>query len=223
MIRSLAVLLAAASGAITGSIGAQTADATLARATSAYRAATTLRASFEQTLTNPLTGNTSVSRGEILRRSPNLLSIAFASPLTDRIVADGNTLWAYLPSSAPGQVMKMRASSAGALDPLSQLMANPRDRYQTSEGGTATLNGRPAHIVTLTPRQQNDPVARATIWVDDADASVRQFEIVDVNGLTRRVRITRLALNAPVPRSAFRFVAPPNTRVIDQAAMAGGN
>lgn len=219
MKRLLAILLVTAAG----SLGAQTADATLARATSAYRAATTLRASFEQTLTNPLTSNTSISRGEILRRAPNLLSISFASPLTDRIVADGTTLWAYLPSAAPGQVIKMRARSAGALDPLSQLMVSPQERYQATAGGAAVLRGRPAHIVVLTPRAQNDPVARATLWVDDADSSVRQFEIVDVNGLTRRVQITRLTLNAAVPRSAFRFVPPPNTRIIDQAAMAGGS
>lgn len=63
-----------------GSLGAQTPEAVMDRAVRKYESMKTMRAEFRQTITNPLTGSTSVSRGELLRRQPNLLAINFSDP-----------------------------------------------------------------------------------------------------------------------------------------------
>ncbi len=56
-------------------LGAQSPEAIMDRAANKYASMKTVRAEFRQTITNPLTGSSSVSRGELLRREPNLLAI----------------------------------------------------------------------------------------------------------------------------------------------------
>ena len=71
------------------------------RAVSNYASMKTMRAEFRQTITNPLTGTTSISRGEILRRQPNLMAINFTDPSGDRIVADGKAVWVRMDAPDP--------------------------------------------------------------------------------------------------------------------------
>jgi len=132
---------------------AQNAEAIIDRAVAAYARLTSMRAEFRQTLTNPLTGSTQTTTGVILRKKPNLLSINFNSG--DRVAADGSTLWLYLPSSAPGQVMRMPYSggNAGAVDPANQFLDAPRSRFNVASAGTATVSGRATHAVASTRRR----------------------------------------------------------------------
>jgi len=199
-------------------------DALLARVATAYRRARTVDITFEQTLTNPLTGNTSTARGELLRRQPNLLAIRFDAPASDRIVADGHSLWMYLPSSAPGQVMKMPAAAAGSLplDPMGQLLTSPTNRYRVEDGGVAMIGGQPARVLNLTPTTSPALFTRARLWVDERTAAVRQIEATEQSGLVRRITLLSLRTNVSLPRSAFRFTPPAGVRVVDRRALFGG-
>lgn len=198
--------------------GAQSPAAVMDRAVKRYTDMTSMSADFRQTITNPLTGTTATSRGVILRKDPNLLAITFSDPKGDRIVSDGTSLWVYLPSSAPGQVMKMPAGSGGSMviDPGGLFLSSPSSRYTISGGAQSTVGGRRTVQVNLVPKRANNAFTQAKVWVDAADYSIRQFEIVDANGLTRRVAISNVKANAAIPSSSFRFTAPKGARVIDQ-------
>jgi len=201
---------------------AQAPEATIDRAVKAYARVKSARATFEQTLTNPLTGNTQVARGEYLQQSPGRLAVTFTQPKGDRIVNDGKAVWVYLPSSAPGQVIKLSpAAGAGSVDLLGTFLDAPRSKYDMAAAGTAVVGSRKTHAVTLTPRKPMQ-FTKAVVWIDDADATVRQFEVTDNMGLVRRVRLTSLTLNGPVNRAAFSFTPPAGVKVYDQAAMAAG-
>ena len=197
---------------------AQSPERTLDRAVAAYAKLKTAKVSFTQTLTNPLLGSTLTSRGEMVQQVPGKLAVHFTDPAGDRIVADGKWVWVYLPSTNPGQVIKLSAgeSTAGTPDVTSQFLASPKTRYNIIDAGSASIESRPAHALRLLPKVDNVPFTQATIWVDDADAYVRQFETVDENGVVRRVTITKLTVNAPVERSAFTFTPPKGTKVFDQ-------
>src|SRR5207248_8545862 len=151
---------------------AQNADAIIDRAVAAYARLLSMRAEFRQTLTNPLTGTSQTTSGVILRKKPNLLSIRFQSG--DRVVADGSTLWVYLPSSTPGQVMRMpyTGGNATALDPAQEFLDSPRARFQVSASGAATVGGRATHAVTLVPKRANANLRTAKVWIDDSDSSI---------------------------------------------------
>jgi outer membrane lipoprotein carrier protein len=215
-----AALLAVTLGAAPSAARAQSADAVIDRAVAAYSLLNTMRAGFTQTLTNPLTGSTQTTSGTILRKKPNLLSITFDSG--DRVAADGSTLWVYLPSSTPGQVMRMPAkgASAGAMDPAGEFLDSPRTRFTVTSSGTATLGGRPTHAVTLVPKRQNPNFTSAKVWIDDADSSIRQFDIETANGLKRHVVITSFTANPAISRASFRFVPPKGAKIVDQTSGA---
>lgn len=202
--------------ALPAAAGAQNAEAIIDRAVAAYARLTSMRAEFRQTLTNPLTGSTQTTTGVILRKKPNLLSINFNSG--DRVAADGSTLWLYLPSSAPGQVMRMPYSggNAGAVDPANQFLNEPRSRFNVASAGTATVSGRATHAITLTPKRANSGITSAKVWIDDNDSSIRQFDVESPSGLKRRVVITSFTQNPSLSSSTFRFSVPKGARIIDQ-------
>lgn len=201
--------------------GAQDAGAIMDRAASVYARLNSMRAEFRQTLTNPLTGNSQTTTGVILRKKPNLLSIRFESG--DRVAADGSTLWVYLPSSVPGQVMRMpyTGSNASTVDPAEQFLNAPRARFTVTSSGTATIAGRTTHAVTLVPKRANAPFTSAKVWIDDSDSSIRQFDVETANGLKRHVVITSFTPNPEISKSSFRFAVPKGAKVVDQAAMTG--
>lgn len=209
-------------GVCATTLGAQSPESIMDRAASKYASMKTVRAEFRQTITNPLTGTSSVSRGELLRREPNLLAINFTDPKGDRVVADGKAVWVYLPSSAPGQVMRLSAKNkaAGSIDPGALFLTSPRTRYSMKSAGTATVGGAKTDVVLLTPKTSSAPFTRAKVWVDAAGI-VKQFEVTDANGLTRFVVITRLVPNVAIDRSAFTFTPPRNARIVDSASFGG--
>jgi chaperone LolA len=189
----------------------------LDRAVAAWAKVKTARATFEQTIVNPLTGNTLTSTGEYQQQRPGKLSVKFDDPASDRIVADGQYVWLYLPSSVPDQVIKTPQGSAGTgtVDLTAQFLTAPRKRYAITGAGTLMVNGRPTHGYTLVPRTTTGaPFKTATVYVDDADATIRQFVVTEPNGVQRTVRLTSFRPNVPVDAKAFVFTVPPGTRIV---------
>lgn len=201
-----------------GGVQAQSPDAVMQRAVKAYAELRSVRAEFRQTITNPVTGTNSVSRGVLLRKDPDLLSINFTDPKGDRVVSDGQSLWLYLPSSAPGQVIKLSAKASNTLamvDPGGVFLTSPSSRFDMSAGGTATVQGRRTSVVNLVPKRPNGTFTHARLWIDAANGYVRQFEVTDPNGLKRLVTITSIQPNASLSAPEFRFTPPKNVRVLD--------
>jgi outer membrane lipoprotein carrier protein len=191
----------------------------LDRAVAAWAKVRTARATFEQTITNPLTDRTLTASGEFQQQRPGKLSVTFSDPANDRIVADGKHLWLYLPSTTPGQVIRtsLREGGSGTVDLSAQFLTAPRSRYTVTPAGTATVSGRATHAYTLVPKTQSDAAFKtATVWIDDADATIRQFEVTEPSGLQRRVRMTSFRTNVPVDASAFKFSVPNGVRVVDR-------
>ena len=200
---------------------AQSAETIIDRAASAYSGLSSMRAEFRQTLTNPLTGSTMSTSGELIRRKPNLLSISFNNG--DRVAADGSTLWVYLPSSVPGQVIRVpyTGGNAGLVDPAGQFLDSPRTRYTVTSAGSATVGGRTTKVLNLVPRRKNDAISQAKLWIDDKDYTLRQLEVESANGLKRRVVITSFTANPRLDRSRFRFNVPRGAKVVDQNTIGG--
>ena len=217
--RLLVALTGLAVGA--GRLAAQTPDAIIDRAVAAWAKVTTVRGTFEQTVTNALTGTSASSKGTYAQERPNRLAIRFDQPGQDAIVADGKFVWIYLPASAPGQVIKRAGAdrSSVPIDVTGQFLDQPRKKYDIAAAGTKTVNGHPAHGLTLTPKAgTSGPFTKATVWVDDDDSLIREFEAVDTNGVTRHVRLATIETNVSVDRSVFTFTPPKGIRIVDQTS-----
>jgi outer membrane lipoprotein carrier protein len=197
----------------------QDVDATIKRAIAAWSGVRTLRATFEQTLTNPITGSAMVSRGELQQRKPNKLAITFSDPAGDMIVGDGKHVWVYLQSATPGQVIKLANTDAGApsSDLIGQFLGTPRSKYTATDAGADKVGTRAARVIVLLAKPgQQLPFTRAKVWVDGEDGLIRQFESTDANGITRKVRLLTLKPNAAVSASAFAFSVPAGVRVVER-------
>ncbi len=211
-------LLALASLAVSP-LGAQSVDATIDRAVAAWRKVTTTRGTFEQTVTNPLTGSSATARGEYVQERPSRLAIRFTESASGSIVADGKAVWVYLPSSTPGQVIKRPGTdrSASPIDLTGQFLDEPRSKYDIAAAGTTTIDGHSARGLTLVPKKgANTPFTKAVVWVDDDDSLIRQFEVTESTGVVRRIHLTTVRLNGPVKRDEFDFKIPKGVAVVDQ-------
>ncbi len=191
----------------------------LDRAVAAWAKVKTARATFEQTIVNPLTGRTLTAAGEYQQERPGKLGVTFADPANDRIVADGKHVWMYLPSTTPGQVMRQAqdASGTGTVDLTAQFLTSPRTRFNIETAGTQVVSGRATHGYTLVPKAKaGAPFSAAAVWIDDADATIRMFEVTDASGVQRKVRLTSFKTNVPVDASAFKFQVPQGVRVVER-------
>ncbi len=192
------------------------------KAATRFANARTIRAGFEQTLISPMAKSPRLSRGEMLQRPPARFAFRFTDPAGDLVLADGEALWVYLPSTAKGQVLKLPRELGSAFDVVTKLLANPGDKNQVRVVPEADMvGGEPVRLYALTPRSDGAPFQSAKVWIGE-DALVRQIEIEEPGGLRRRLRFTNMRLGASLPKGAFVFTVPDGVRIIDQAALMGG-
>lgn len=214
-----AAAVIAAANVAAAQAGTQSVDATIDRAVAAWAKVRTVRGTFEQTVTNSLTGTSAMSRGDYLQERPNRLAIRFTPPASGEIVADGQIVWVYLPASTPGQVIKRRATdrSAVPIDLTGQFLDSPRTKYDIAPAPSKTVDRHPTHGLILTPKPGSDaPFTKATVWVDDDDSLIREFEMVEPSGVTRHIHLLTVQTDAPIDQSAFVFTIPKGIKVIDQ-------
>ena len=188
------------------------------RAVAAWKNVRSLSGSFEQTLNNPLMRTTTTARGTFAQQQPNRIAIRFTDPSGDAIVADGANLWVFLQQAAPGQVLKrpLTDQMASPID-IGQFLDAPAARYDIVARGADTVGNRQAQAMALTPKKGvSAPFTKATVWIDDADGMIRQFEVTESSGLVRRIRLTKLNVNPTIAASEFRFVVPKGVRVVER-------
>ena len=216
---SRALLLVAA---LASRLAGQDSSTTLVdRAARLYRAARTVRASFEQTLTSPATGTTHLAKGEYFQSGRSRFALRFSDPNGDMIVDDGETLWLYLPSTAKGQVIKMPAQAGQGMNVLGQLLSAPKSSYVTVRVRDEQLDAHATAVFALSPSSGDLPFTHATLWIGTSDALIWQLEMTEPSGLVRRVRFTAVRTDAALPADALTFTMPPGVKVIDQAALFG--
>ena len=193
------------------------ASAVYDRAAKAFGALRTIDARFDQTITNPLLGKTVSSHGRFLQQKPDLVAITFSDPAGDRIVSDGKSLWVYLPSSTPGQVLKLPANTEGAgiVNMLGQFLDAPKQSFTITGGDAAAVDGIATHKVLLVPHANSGaPFQRATLWIDDRDSRIHRVQVVDGQGVDRTITMTTWAANTTLASGAFKFSTPRGVKVV---------
>lgn len=197
---------------------AQDAAATLRKAERTYADVQTLRAEFEQTITNPMLGAPAISRGTMFLVKPNRFAMRFSEPEGDRIVADGTWLWAYTPSSVPGQVIRQAVPTSGTATPnlFAQFVERPLERYDVTAAGRDTVVGEAVELVTLVPKVSGLGFRRATIAVATRSGWIRRVQIVEDSGQHRTLVLTSITPDAKVPRAEVEFRVPKGVKVVTE-------
>ncbi|MGD8278355.1 MAG: outer membrane lipoprotein carrier protein LolA, partial [Gemmatimonadota bacterium] len=188
--------------------------ALLRRTAARYASIRSMRATFSMETRNPLLRETVKSRGELFQRRPDRLLMRFTEPAGDVIVSDGQYIWVWYPSVDSTQVIRSAAGSVGGtVDLLAQFVGDPTKRFSWSVGPTETIDGHAAAMYTLDPLGA-EAYRQLVVWIDRDDALVRRFEVIEANGVERRVELLDVVLDADLPDSLFRFTPPPGVRVV---------
>lgn len=220
-ILSLAVVsVAGAQGASASDVSANgSAVAIYDRAAKHWGGLHSVIATFEQRIHNSLLNRTATSRGTFVQQRPNLVNITFTDPVGDQVIGDGKWLWVFLPSSTPGQVVRLPAESDGAVvaDMLGQLLDTPRTTFTITGGDEAVVENRTTHRVTLVPREgTKSTFQRATLWIDETEARPVRVQVLDMQGVDRTITLTSWTTNTKVPSSVFKFNMPKGVKVVDR-------
>lgn len=195
----------------------KTVESVLARAEAAYRSWSTFRAEFLQTITNPMLGAPEVSRGVVFLAPPNRFAMRFTEPPGDRMVADGQWLWIYAPSSVEGQVIRQPIPQDGPLTPnlVAQFVDRPLERYDATYLRADSVGGRTVDVVQLAPRDPaHAPFRRAEISVDREDGLLRRLIVVETTGQRRDIIFRSIRPDSAIPDEEFRFTVPPGVRIV---------
>ena len=214
--RSTALTALTAFTALTASLHAQDAPSALRRAENAYRTLTSLRAEFRQVITNPMLGGPETSTGTLFLLKPDRFAMRFAEPEGDRLVADGEWLWAYTPSTVPGQVIRQPVPRFGAATPnlFAQFVDRPLERYTATYVGRDTVAGDEVDMVRLVPNADNLGFRQATIGISTATGMLRRVNLIEDSGQRRRLELLRIESDAEVPAAEVTFTVPRGVRVV---------
>ncbi len=188
----------------------------LRRAERAYRLLTSLRAEFQQTITNPMLGAPVTTRGVLFLVPPDRFAMRFEEPEGDRIVADGEWLWAYTPSTVPDQVIRQPIPRFGVATPnlFGQFVDRPLERYAATHIGKDTVGEDPVDLVRLVPNEPNIGFREATIAISERTGLLRRVDLIEDSGQRRRLVFLNIEPDAPVARAELTFVVPRGVRVV---------
>lgn len=187
--------------------------AVLEEAGRAYRAVPAVCADFRQTLTVPLLDEDRAGRGRLCSQPPDRFAMRFAEPPGDLVVADGRWLWLYQPSADAKQVLRSElVGGPRGIDFYTEFLAEPRTKSRAEYRARATLDGRAAHHLVLTPVGPA-PYRSAELWIDEGNGHVRQVVIREENGSVRTITLGRIEAGRPSP-DFFRFTPPAGAHVI---------
>lgn len=191
-----------------------TAAALMDEAGARYRAIAGFCAGFEQTLSVPLLGDTTYSRGSLCQEKPNLFAMRFTDPAGDVLVADGVSFWVYYPSTEPGQVLQFDMDAQpGGVDFHREFLDSPGEKYEMGYLGEEEVGGRVAHHISLEPLEPAG-FRRADIWLDSQRALILQARIEMDNQSVRTVTLSNIRLDPPPDPARFSFTPPSGVQVI---------
>lgn len=191
----------------------------LARADSVYDELSSLQAEFDQTIDVTLLGRTTSGSGTWYQKGRGRFKMDFVSPKAeDVIVADGNHLWLYYPSTHPNQVIRStidaNVTGSGMVDLQGRIFDEAAEGYDAELERREEIEGHSTLRILLTPRGES-PYRHVRVWVDEESHLVRKFEIMEQNETVRTVVLRDLRPNVTIPDETFSFTPPAGADVFE--------
>lgn len=211
MKRTLCILMMTFASPLAG----QDVERLMERASEVYAGMDGICADFHQTLEVPLLGQRVESEGSLCQMDPGYFRMIFSDPEGDRILADGEYLWMYTPSSHPGQAIRTAMGSAmRTVDFHTEFLEDPAGKYDMEDLGRENgVAGKELRGVRLIPFGAA-PYAQAEVWIEPSEGLVYRIRIQLENGSARTLALSDLRVNPGLAASEFAFEPPPGVSVI---------
>ncbi|HKZ21872.1 MAG TPA: outer membrane lipoprotein carrier protein LolA, partial [candidate division Zixibacteria bacterium] len=97
----------------------------------------------------------------------------------EQIISDGKIVWIY--SRENKQVTKNRKEKVKNILDFGQYFADFDSNYETTLKGKEKILDLPCLILELTPKKENELIAKLFLWVESKTYLIRKIEYFDIN------------------------------------------
>ncbi|MDD3041642.1 MAG: outer membrane lipoprotein-sorting protein [Methanosarcinaceae archaeon] len=172
--------------------------------------------SYTMYMTTYLNGEKAMeSEMATMYRKPNLMkSIGKEGDEEVTVVSDGEFVWSYNPGT--NMVTKIKLPDTGE-SPEINYLAIVQDFLNESEvslPGTEEIDGRPAYLLELSPKENEQLIGKTKVWVDKETWMPTRIELYDNReSLISEVELRDLEINTGIPESEFVFEVPEGAEI----------
>jgi outer membrane lipoprotein carrier protein len=179
-----------------------------------YDSTKTFRANFKQTYTIKVQNVKKVSTGQVVFEKPGKMSFKYNAPNGNRVVSDGKTIRVYEKDNE--QMYEVPVAKSQYPAALSFLMGKGQltKDFSLRLLDAAQMKFEGGYVLEGTPKDATPAYQKMLLYVDGATNQVRRVLILDAQGNRNRFDFEQPAVNQPVAKDEFNFVAPPGTKII---------
>jgi outer membrane lipoprotein carrier protein len=203
-------------GALEGKSGLPVAlDELVARVQQRYDRTMHLHANFHQETRLQGFDQVQTGAGQVWILKPGRMRWDYVQPERQSIIANGETLWIYLP--AERQAIRDQVNqSLGTRTPALFLAGQARltELFTVVEPPTQAPGEGGLLRLELTPKAGSLPYAQVQLGIDSNTYLVKLVRLLDPLGNVTTMRFTDIDTERPVDASLFQFQVPPGVEVI---------
>jgi outer membrane lipoprotein carrier protein len=197
-------------------------DAVVARVQSRYERTTRLQARFRQETRVPGFDQVQTGEGQVWILKPGMMRWDYTKPERQTIIANGDTLWIYLPEDR--QVIRDHINhSLGTRTPALFLAGQARltDLFRVSGPPTQRPGEGGLLQLELTPKDETLPYTQVALGIDPSSYLVKLVRVVDASGNMTAMWFSDIDTEAVVASSLFEFRVPPGVEVMAPPVFPG--
>jgi outer membrane lipoprotein carrier protein len=176
-----------------------------------YAGVTAIRADFQQTVKNPMTGVEEKDRGRIQLERPRKVRLELGFPLKNAVVTDGTTQWIYAAEQKQVVVQKLLGTGSG-VEQLIDNLAKLSDLFDVTLVAAPTPP-KPVYQLALKPKTAG-ALKELDISLKRNTYHLQDLAMIDVSGNVTRMSFTGMVLGGDIPDVQFTFKAPPGVTVV---------
>ena len=197
-------------------------DELVARVQTRYDRTTHLRARFRQETRLQGFDQVQTGEGQVWILKPGMMRWDYTKPERQTIIANGDTLWIYLPEDR--QVIRDHINhSLGTRTPALFLAGQARltDLFTVAGGPTQGPGEGGLLQLELTPKGETLPYTQVYLGIDPSSYLVKLVRVVDALGNMTAMWFSDIDTEAAVAPSLFQFQVPPGVEVMAPPAFPG--
>ena len=145
-----------------------------------------------------------------LRRNTEQLRI---EETDQTIIADGETIWTYLPSNRQVIVSSTDNSEIGTSP--DKILFNYVNQYQHVLEGREEIGDTTFYVLKLTAQQDSEGIPELRIWVEDTTWLTKKVVYMDDMGSVTTLKFSDFQLNTKIQPELFKLTVPSDVEWVD--------
>ncbi len=169
-----------------------------------YQGISTIKTTFEQTLTHKESGSVQKRKGELFFKKPFLVRWETKNPYPELLLITDSVVWNFLPDEEVAY--KYTPDIVEGSRPLVQVITGQAELSKDFEVKNMGKDGGYTKL-HLYPHDPSPDMVEAFLWIDDKTL-IRKASITDFYGNTNSLHFTNVNVNASLPAATFSFTPP---------------